>query len=177
MLKTTIALAFVLCSQAVFAESINGAESTPAPQPSPAFATSSGDASNSAFASSDKERLKTMTDDYYSAKRGAILYNVLGTGLYVVGDIVATSACTEKATGYYGETTTDCNSSQLLTGIGMMVAAVPFEVLGVVKIVQSFVRGNQLRREEEHQGVNPVAVVPTYNPRNKALGLVTVASF
>lgn len=122
-------------------------------------------------------------EEYYSSKSKAVIFSIVGTGLGVVGNVLVQTACKEEETvsgsGYYrySSTKTVCDNGQLLTGLGVVAGALPFQIIGIVNIIKASVQGGQLKGLENRAGIRDISVDAGWNPQTKATGMVASVRF
>ena len=139
--------------------------------------------------------LEAKTDEYHSRKSKAIVFGIIGTGLIVAGDIMMNVALSDASPttttssgyydsyGYYHSGTTSSSSSSssddaslAVTGLIVLIAGIPFQVIGTVNMIHAIVKGSQLRKYEEETGYR-LSVKPTLNPRTGQAGMVASLQF
>lgn len=118
-------------------------------------------------------------EEYYSSKNKAVIFSIIGTGLGVVGNVLVQTACKEEyvSSGYGRYSTTVCDDGQLLTGLGVMAGAIPFQIIGIVNIIKASVQGGQLKGLENRAGIRDISVDAGWNPQTKTTGMVASVRF
>lgn len=118
-------------------------------------------------------------EEYYSSKNKAVIFNAVGLGMAVVGNVLLQSACKEERSsgGYYSYTETVCDDQKILMGLGFVAGAIPFEVIGIVNIIKASVQGGQLKGLEEQAGIRDISVDAGWNPQTRATGMVASVRF
>lgn len=129
------------------------------------------------------EQLRALlekTDDYYSTKHAAVACGVTGTVLFAGGYVALVVSVIDETMSNVDNNPNNKNSSGIGTlgyaGIGMMAISIPLFVVSTVEIVQSIVKGVQLKQYENHVGYR-ISVVPEYDLRTRSSGALARLEF